>query len=44
VLIGENERARDVLKVRDLDSGEESEIPMDLSLNGLRAHLAKLAG
>jgi histidyl-tRNA synthetase len=44
VLIGENERARDVLKVRDLDSGDESEIPMDLSLNGLRTHLARLAG
>jgi histidyl-tRNA synthetase len=44
VLIGEDERARNVVKLRDLDSGSETEIPMDLSLAGLSKHLASLTG
>jgi histidyl-tRNA synthetase len=39
VLIGEDEMARNVVAVRDLDSGEQSEVPMDLSLTELRARL-----
>jgi histidyl-tRNA synthetase len=39
VLIGEDEMARNVVAVRDLDSGEQSEVPMDLSLSELRARL-----
>jgi histidyl-tRNA synthetase len=42
VLIGEEERARNIVKVRDLDSGDETEIPMDLTLSGLTAHLEVL--
>lgn len=42
LLIGEDERARNVLKVRDLDSGDEAEVSMDLSLAGVRAHLRSL--
>ncbi len=42
VLMGEDERARNVVKVRDLDSGEESEVAMDTSLSQLRARLAAL--
>jgi histidyl-tRNA synthetase len=48
VLIGEDERARNVVKVRDLDSGVEDEVsaalPMDMTLRGLRAHLEALLG
>jgi histidyl-tRNA synthetase len=44
VLIGEDEQARNVVKVRDLDSGDENEIPTDLSLKGLQAHLVSLTG
>jgi histidyl-tRNA synthetase len=39
VLIGEEEMARNVAAVRDLDGGEQSEVPMDLSLSELRARL-----
>jgi len=39
VLIGEDEIARDVVALRDLDSGEQVEVPMDLSLRELRARL-----
>jgi histidyl-tRNA synthetase len=39
VLIGEDEAARNVVTLRDLDSGEQSEVPMDLSLRELRARL-----
>jgi histidyl-tRNA synthetase len=39
VLIGENEIARNVFALRDLDSGEQVEVPMDLSLSELRARL-----
>jgi len=39
VLIGEDGMARNVVAVRDLDSGEQSEVPMDLSLTELRARL-----
>jgi histidyl-tRNA synthetase len=49
VLIGENEIARKVVALRDLDSGEQTEvltdletIPMDLSLGELRARLRAL--
>jgi histidyl-tRNA synthetase len=39
VLIGEEEIARHVVALRDLDSGEQTEVPMDPSLNELRARL-----
>jgi histidyl-tRNA synthetase len=39
VLIGEEEIARSVVALRDLDSGEQTEVPMDLSLSELRARL-----
>ena len=39
VLIGEDEIARDVVALRDLDSGEQVEVPMDLSLRELRVRL-----
>ena len=39
VLIGEDEIARNVVALRDLDSGEQSEVAMDLSLSELRARL-----
>jgi histidyl-tRNA synthetase len=39
VLIGEDEAARNVVTLRDFDSGEQSEVPMDLSLHDLRARL-----
>jgi histidyl-tRNA synthetase len=49
VLIGENEIARNIVALRDLDSGEQTEvltdletIPMDLSLSELRARLRAL--
>jgi histidyl-tRNA synthetase len=42
VLIGEDERARNLVKLRDLDSGEETEVPMDPALGELRARLAAL--
>jgi histidyl-tRNA synthetase len=39
VLIGEDEIVRNVVALRDLDSGEQVEVPMDLSLSELRARL-----
>ncbi|MGC2202264.1 MAG: histidine--tRNA ligase [Stellaceae bacterium] len=42
VLIGEDEIARHVVALRDLDSGEQVEVPMDLSLSELRARLQAL--
>jgi histidyl-tRNA synthetase len=42
VLIGDQERARNVLKVRDLDTGDESEILIDPSLSELRTRLVSL--
>jgi histidyl-tRNA synthetase len=39
VLIGEDEIVRNVVVLRDLDSGEQVEVPMDLSLSELRARL-----
>ena len=44
VLIGEDEIARNIVALRDLDSGEQVEVPMDLSLNELRARLKALRG
>ena len=44
VLIGEDEIARNVVTLRDLDSGEQSEAPMDLSLSELRARLQTFYG
>jgi histidyl-tRNA synthetase len=42
VLIGEDEIARNVVALRDLDSGEQVEVPMDLQLSELRARLMAL--
>jgi histidyl-tRNA synthetase len=42
VLIGEDERVRNVVKVRDLDSGDESETSMDVTFSELRQRLAVL--
>ena len=39
VLIGEDEIVRNVVALRDLDSGEQSEVPMDPSLSALQARL-----
>jgi histidyl-tRNA synthetase len=39
VLLGEEEIARRVVALRDLDSGEQTEVPMDPSLSELRARL-----
>ncbi len=39
VLIGEDEAARNVVTLRDLDSGEQSEVPLDDSLSEVRARL-----
>lgn len=39
VLIGEDEITRNVVALRDLDSGEQSEVPMDPSLNELGTRL-----
>jgi len=44
VLIGEDEIARNIVALRDLDSGEQVEVPMDPSLNELRARLKALRG
>jgi histidyl-tRNA synthetase len=44
VLIGEDEIARNVVALRDLDSGEQVEVPIDLSFGELRAKLRVLAG
>jgi histidyl-tRNA synthetase len=42
VLIGEEEIARQVVALRDLDNGEQTEVPMDPSLSELRARLQAL--
>jgi histidyl-tRNA synthetase len=42
VLIGEEEIARNVVTLRDLDSGEQTEAPIDPSLSELRARLQAL--
>jgi histidyl-tRNA synthetase len=39
VLIGEEEITRNVVALRDLDSGEQMEVPMEPSLSELRARL-----
>jgi len=39
VLIGEDEIARHVVALRDLDGGQQTEIPMDPALNELRSRL-----
>jgi len=39
VLIGEDEIVRNVVALRDLDSGEQSEVAMDQSLSELQARL-----
>jgi histidyl-tRNA synthetase len=44
VLIGEEEIARNVVALRDLDSGEQTEVPMDPSLGELRARLQAFYG
>ena len=51
VLIGENEIARNIVALRDLDSGEQTDVatdlemvPMDISLSELRARLRALYG
>jgi histidyl-tRNA synthetase len=44
VLIGEEEIARHVVSLRDLDSGEQTEVPMDPSLSELRARLQAFYG
>jgi histidyl-tRNA synthetase len=42
VLIGENEISRNFFTLRDLDSGEQLEVPMDPNMSELRARLANL--
>ena len=44
LLIGEEEIARNVVALRDLDSGEQIEVPMDPSLCDVRARLQALYG
>jgi histidyl-tRNA synthetase len=44
VMIGEDEIARNVVALRDLDTGEQVEVPMDLSLSELRARLQAFYG
>jgi histidyl-tRNA synthetase len=44
VLIGDEEIARNAVALRDLDSGEQSEVPMDASLSELRARLQTFYG
>src|SRR6267378_2640224 len=44
VLIGEDEIARDVVTLRDLDSGEQSEAPLDQSLSQLGVRLRTFYG
>ena len=45
VLIGEDEIARNVVALRDLDSGEQVEVPMeDRSLSELRVRLQAFYG
>jgi histidyl-tRNA synthetase len=42
VLIGDDEIARNAVALRDLDSGEQNEVPTDQSLSELRARLQAL--
>ena len=42
VLIGDDEIARNIVTLRDLDSGEQNEAPVDPSLSALRARLRAL--
>ena len=44
LLIGEEEIARHAVALRDLDSGEQTEVPMDPSLSELRARLRAFYG
>ncbi len=44
ILIGADEAARNVVTVRDLDSGAQGEVPLDRSLSELRARLRALQG
>ncbi len=44
VLIGEEEIARHVVALRDLDSGEQTEVPMDPSSSELRGRLRAVYG
>jgi histidyl-tRNA synthetase len=44
VLIGEDEIARNVVALRDLDTGEQIEVPMDSSLSELQARLQAFYG
>jgi histidyl-tRNA synthetase len=39
LLIGEDEIARNVVALRDLDTGEQVEVPMDVTLSELRTRL-----
>ena len=42
ILVGQDELDRNVLKLRNFDSGEEEEIPMDLTLSTLRSCIDSL--
>jgi histidyl-tRNA synthetase len=44
VLIGEDEVARNVVTLRDLDSGEQVDVPMDLTLSELRTRIQAFYG
>jgi histidyl-tRNA synthetase len=44
VLIGEDEAARDVVTLRDLDTGDQDELPLATDLGELRARLSALFG
>jgi len=44
LLIGEDEAARNVVTLRDLDSGDQSEVPLDPSLGELRTRLQAFYG
>ena len=43
-MIGEDETARNVVTLRDLDTGEQSEVAVDPELGALRARLDGLLG
>lgn len=44
IIVGEDEAARNVVTLRDLDSGEQAEVALDPSLGALRARLGALYG
>jgi histidyl-tRNA synthetase len=44
ILIGDDETTRNVVTLRDLDSGEQSEVAVDPTLGALRARLDALSG